>query len=150
MSVLGRVVLDRATPACDISEVGMLSQTRKSYYSATRFRLHTCERWGCIFGCDCEDKLEHYLQCHVALSALAVALGQQMPILAPSLIDILPLSSPWTQKSFLKIFWLFSCYHTFLSKHSNTYERRTAACYPTVVKPMLASAHTAENIGLSL
>ena len=115
----------------------------------TRSRLHSVEQWSCIFGCECEDRLRHYLQCPVAMSALAAALGLQMPILAPSITDLFPISRPWKKRNFLYICCLFTIYHSFLAKHRNFYERQPVLSYPLAARIALASVRKAENIGFA-
>ena len=72
----------------------------------TRTCLHAGEQWSCIYGCNCKDRLQHNLQSPVALSALASALGQQLPIPVPSIFDLIPISQPWIRLDSLKLFCL--------------------------------------------
>ena len=41
----------------------------------TSFRMHESDKLKCLFGCDADDKLEHYLTCHTLWSILDEAFG---------------------------------------------------------------------------
>ena len=114
----------------------------------TRRRLHTGEQWSCIYGCEHEDMLGHYLQCPIAMSALASALRLQMRIEPPHITRLFPLTHPWCRDDFLKLFCLFHSYHYFLSKYADRYVMRPLVSYPVVQLAMAASIRKAQNIGL--
>ena len=41
----------------------------------TSYRMHESVKFSCVFGCNAEDKLEHYLKCHTLWSILDEAFG---------------------------------------------------------------------------
>ena len=79
---------------------------------------------------------------------ISVEWSLQMPIEAPHITSLLPLTHPWCRDDFLKLFCLFHSYHYFLPKYANRYVMRPLVSYPVLQLAKAASIRKAENIGL--
>ena len=76
----------------------------------TSSRCHDADRQPCLFGCNADDSLAHYLQCAPLLMAISIAVGDALPIPTPDHFSLLtpPLDS---RKHILRVFISFHSYH---------------------------------------
>ncbi len=71
------------------------------------FRMHESDKFKCLFGCDADDKLEHYLTCHTLWSILDEAFGGN---LTPNLFARINFDTPSVTQCIL-IECTFDKYH---------------------------------------
>ena len=107
--------------------------------------MHEAVQVKCLFSCDAEDCLQHYLSCPVLAYAVAAATGEPLPIDNQSIVS-LSLLSPLDRKvSVLRIFVFFHTYHSF--KHTALREDCPQQAYNRAFLLAVAAKRKADTLG---
>ena len=108
----------------------------------TSRRLHLIVRSKCVFGCEDEDELQHYLCCPHLSHAVACALRKPLPVYYPSILSVFP--PPPRNNHILTVFLYYSIYHVY----RNTVPVAALAREENILRIGRAAAEKAKSLGL--